>query len=177
MISRAYAATSDNLIANSIFISPSFWVAIAFIVFIVIFTRPIWRFITKALDKKIEEIETSIEEATNLRKEAQDLLASYKRKLADAEQEAKTIVNEARKEASNLKNQMTQDLELSLERREKSAIERISQAENDATAEVKILAADIALNATQRLLIESINDDKADALINSSIAELEKKLN
>ena len=72
---------------------------------------------------------------------------------------------------------MTQDLELSLERREKSAIERISQAENDATAEVKILAADIALNATQRLLIESINDDKADALIDSSIAELEKKLN
>ena len=177
MISRAYAATSDNLISDSIFISPSFWVAIAFIVFILIFTRPIWRFTTKALDKKIEEIETSIEEATNLRKEAQDLLASYKRKLADAEQEAKAIVNEARKEALNLKNQMTQDLELSLERREKSAIERISQAENDATAEVKILAADIALNATQRLLIESINDDKADALIDSSIAELEKKLN
>ena len=72
---------------------------------------------------------------------------------------------------------MTQDLELALERREKSAIERISQAENDATAEVKILAADIALNATQRLLIESINDDKADSLIDSSIAELEKKLN
>ena len=177
MISYAYAAASNEIIPQSVFASPSFWVAVAFIAFIVIFTKPIWRFAVKALDSKINEIETSIEEATNLRKEAQDLLASYKRKLADAEQEAKAIINEARKEALTLKTQMSNNLEISLERREKLAIERITQAENDATAEVRTLTADIALAATRQLLIESIDDTKADALINSSIESLSKRLN
>ena len=72
---------------------------------------------------------------------------------------------------------MTNNLEISLERREKLAIERITQAENDATAEVRTLTADIALAATRQLLIESIDDTKADVLINSSIESLSKRLN
>jgi F-type H+-transporting ATPase subunit b len=177
MISSAYAAVSSDITPHSIFASPSFWVAIAFVVFIAIFARPIWQFTIKSLDSKINEIEASIDEATNLRKEAQDLLASYKRKLADAEQEAKAIVNEARKEALKLKTQMSHDLEISLERREKLAIERITQAENDATIEVQTMTANIALTATQQLLIESLDDSKADTLINSSIQGLSEKLN
>ena len=79
------------------------------------------------------------------------------------------IVNQARKEALALKTRMTDDLEASLDRREKLAIGRIAQAENDATADVRAMTADIALTATRQLLIENINDKKADVLINSSI--------
>ncbi len=177
MIPNAYASTTSGILPQTIFASPAFWVAIAFVIFVLICAKPIWKFTVKALDSKISEIEASIEEATNLRDEAQDLLAGYKRKLADAEQQAEAIVNEARKEALALKTRMTNDLEASLDRREKLAIDRIAQAENDATAEVKAMTADIALTATRQLLIENINDKKADALINSSIEDLSKKLN
>ena len=128
-------------------------------------------------DKKINAIETSIEEATKLREEAQDLLASYKRKLATAEKEAEDIIGEAREEALTLKAQMTKDLKSSLSRREKLALDRISQAENDASSEVRTMITDVALLATRQLLIENIDNKKADELINKSIVDLSSKLN
>ena len=157
--------------------SPAFWVAVAFVVFILIFAKPIWKFTTRTLDSRITDIEESIEEATKLREEAQDLLASYKRKVIDAEKEAETIINEAREEALALKIRMTDDLEKSLERREKLAKERISQAENDATAEISTMTSEVALTAARQLLIENIDESKGDELIDFSIQDLSKRLN
>ncbi len=157
-------------------LSPAFWVAVAFVVFVLIFAKPVWKFVTKALDAKITDIEVSIEEAAKLREEAQDLLASYKRKLVDAEKEAETIISQAREEALALKIRMTDDLEASLERREKLAMERISQAENDATVEITTMTSDIALTAARQLLIENIDESKGDELIDSAIQDLEKRL-
>ena len=176
MMSSAYAA-SDGVSNGSIFVSPSFWVAVAFVIFIIAFAKPVWKFIVNALDGKIRAIEESIEEATNLREEAQDLLASYKRKLADSEQEAENIIGQARKEALALKTRMTDELESSLDRREKLAIGRINQAEKDATSEIRLMTAEISLAAARQLLIENINDKKADNLIEASIRDLSKKLN
>ena len=72
---------------------------------------------------------------------------------------------------------MTTDLEASLERREKLAIDRIAQAETDATTEVRAMTADIALAATRQLLIDNAKDAKADELIDGAIEELPEKLN
>tara|TARA_B100000315_G_scaffold249276_1_gene280243 strand:- start:5923 stop:6462 length:540 start_codon:yes stop_codon:yes gene_type:complete len=179
MISTAYAAeTAGGAAAHGAFYdSPTFWVAISFAIFVVLLAKPVWKFATSALDKKIDEIEASIEEATKLREEAQDLLAGYKRKIADAEKEAEDIVGQARDEAQLLKNRMTTDLEASLERREKLAMDRIAQAENDATAEVRAMTADVALAATRQLLIDNAKDAKADELIDGAIKELPEKLN
>ena len=177
MISTAYAASAEGAAHEAFYADPAFWVAIAFVIFVLAFAKPVWKFATVALDKKIDEIEASIEEATKLREEAQDLLASYKRKIADAEKEAEGIVGQARDEAQTLKNRMTADLEASLERREKLAIDRISQAENDATAEVRAMTADLALEATRQLLIDNVKDTKADELIDSAVKDLPNKLN
>ena len=177
MISNAYASATDNIPPQAVYDNPGFWVAVAFVIFVLIFARPVWKFSVKSLDKKINAIETSIEEATKLREEAQDLLASYKRKLATAEKEAEDIIGEAREEALTLKAQMTKDLKSSLSRREKLALDRISQAENDASSEVRTMITDVALLATRQLLIENIDNKKADELINKSIVDLSSKLN
>jgi F-type H+-transporting ATPase subunit b len=176
VISSALAASTGNLSPAVFYLSPAFWVAISFIIFIAICAKPVWRFTTSALDKKIESIETSIEEATRLREEAQDLLASYKRKIADAEKEAEIIISQARDEATNLKDRMTANLGLTLERREKLAIDRISQAESEATKEVRILTANIALEATHQLLVGHIKDTKEDELIDAAVKNLPASL-
>ncbi|MDP7601704.1 MAG: F0F1 ATP synthase subunit B, partial [Rhodospirillales bacterium] len=84
---------------------------------------------------------------------------------------------QARDEALLLKNRMTEDLEASLERREKLAMDRIAQAETDATTEVRAMTADIALAATRQLLVDNTNNTKADELIDGAIKELPEKLN
>ncbi len=66
----------------------SFWVGVAFVIFVVLAWRPLSRTLVTALDERAETIRNNIDEATRLREEAQALLASYKRKQRNAAQEA-----------------------------------------------------------------------------------------
>ena len=177
MIAQVYAAGAENATPEAFYADPAFWVAVAFIIFVLIFAKPVWKFASVALDKKISEIETSIEEATKLREEALDLVTNYKRKIVDAEKEAEAIISQARDEALAIKSLMTSDLEVSLKRRKKLAMDRIAQAEKDATAEVRAMTADLALAATRQLLIENVTEIKADELIDAAVNELPTKLN
>ena len=139
--------------------------------------KPVWRFTTKTLDEKIAEIQSRIEEATQLREEAQNLLAATKRKLTEAEKEGADIIAAARGEAQILRQRMTDDLEAALKRREKQAMDRIAQAESDATADVRAIAADIAIDATRTLLASESQGEKAASLIDDAIKDLSDKLN
>ena len=178
MISSAIAQTADSVEqAGSILNNPSLWVAIAFILFLILIAKPAWTFITSSLDKKIDEIRAKIEEATKLREEAQDILAAHKRKLSEAENEADDIIRQAREQAQTLKTKLTEELEEALQRREKLAMDRIAQAETDAQEEVRALTTDIALAAARGLLADAVQNDKAEALVNDAIRELPDKLN
>ena len=178
MISSAIAQTEIGVAqAGSILNNPSLWVAISFVLFVILVAKPAWKFATSALDKRIDEIRSRIEEATKLREEAQDLLAAHKRKMAEAGKEADNIINQAREEAQDLKTKLLEELEVSLQRREKLAVDRIAQAEADAQEEVRTLTTDIALAAARGLLTDAVKDSKADALVNNAIKELPEKLN
>ena len=64
-----------------------------------------------------------------------------------------------------------------LKRRQQIATDRIAQAEADAVESVRLLTVDIALNATEQILAETIKGEKGKRLINTSIKELPNKLN
>ena len=68
----------------AIFTDPTFWVAVAFVVFAALVFKPIRQAIAGALDDKIALIRGEVEEAQRLREEAQATLASYQRQQRDA---------------------------------------------------------------------------------------------
>ena len=68
------------------------------------------------------------------------------------------------------------DLEASLKRREKQAMDRIAQAEQSAVDEVRALAVDVAISATRQLLAEQAGSEKGDRLIDDAIKNLGDKL-
>ena len=178
MISYAFAQQNSDLEhGNNILDDPTIWVAVSFVLFVIILAKPAWSFITSALDKKIHEITNKINDATSLREEAQDMLAESKRKLVDAEKEAEAIILEAKKEANILKEKLVLEMEEGLKRREKLANDRISQSESDAVETIRLLTADLALEATQVLLKDMVNDQEKATLIDKAINELPKKLN
>lgn len=156
---------------------PAFWVSVAFVIFLIAIIKPVYGKITGALDAKIAEIQTRIEEAMRLREEAQEMLASAKRKLTEAQREAQSIVDEARSSAQALRAKMTEEAEASLKRRERMAMDRIAQAEADATAEIRALTADVALEATRQILAQEVQGSRAEQLVDTAISELGNKLN
>jgi len=72
--------------------NPETWVAIAFIIFVVLAGKPIVRGLGKTLDARAARIKAELDEARALRDEAQKLLADYQKKQQEAMRDAEAIV-------------------------------------------------------------------------------------
>ncbi len=158
------------------FHDPEFWIAVAFLLFVALVSRPIARAVNKILDERAAKIRHDLEEARRLRSEAEALLAEYKKKLQDAAREAGEIMNHAREEAELFRKEAAANLTASLARRERMALDKIAQAEAQAVAEVKSQAVDLAVAAARRILEQQMSGPSAGGLIDQSIAELDRKL-
>jgi F-type H+-transporting ATPase subunit b len=159
-----------------LFSAPEFWVAVAFVLFIVLAGRQIWRFIAKALDARAERIRHEIEEAQRLREEAEALLAGYRKKQSEAQREAEAIVAHAQDEADRLRKNAEETIRQTLERRERQALDKIAQAEVQAIADVRNEAVDVAIAAARRLLAGSLDEQRNRAITERAIAEIERGL-
>lgn len=157
--------------------TPEFWVLVAFVVFVVLVWKPGQKAVNQMLDDRAEKIRADLEKAAKLREEAQALFAEYQRKQRDALKEAEGIVASAKAEAERLSAQAATDLEASLKRREQLALQRIAQAEQQAMADVRAAAVDLAMAATQKLLTDKLDTARHEALIEGAIKELPAKLN
>ena len=157
------------------FQDPTFWVLIAFLAFLGLATRPICRLIAASLDKRADKIRDDLEEAETLRKEAQDLLASYQRKQRDAIRESEDMIQQAESEAKRTLAHGQKVLKESLERRHRLTLERIEQAETQALDSVRASIVDMALNITREFLVQELKDKRAKVLIDSAIQELPNK--
>lgn len=158
------------------FHSPEFWVAVGFVIFVVLAWRPVYRAISSQLDARAARIKAELDEAQRLRNEAQHLLAEYQRKQREAVREAEEILSHAREEAERLKREAAENLEATLLRRERMAMDKIAQAEAQALKEVRNQAIDIAIAAAERVLTKSLDDQRQAALVDQAIGELERKL-
>lgn len=158
------------------FSDPTFWVGLAFVVFVAGIAKMAYKMIAESLDKRAERIRAELDEAVRLREEAQTLLAGYQRKQRDAVTEAEEIVEHAKAEAKRLAEQAEKDLEAAMERRTQLAEAKIAQAEAQAISEVRNLAVDVAIRATRRLIAENMDETRAQATVDQAIAELEGKL-
>jgi F-type H+-transporting ATPase subunit b len=154
-----------------------FVVLIAFIVFIgvlVYFKVP--GMIGGALDARAEGIQKELDEARELREEAQTLLASYERKQKEMKDQAERIVAHAREDAAAAAAQAKEDLKVSIARRLAAAEDQIASAEASAVKEVRDTAVVVAVQAANEVIAKQMTADKASGLIDSAIAEVEAKL-
>ena len=155
---------------------PTFWTAIAFVIFIVALFKPVKKALMAGLDSRIEQIRAEVEEAQRLREEAQTLLASYQRKQREAAQEAEDIVNQAKEDAALHRAEARKSLEEMLRRQEALAISKIAQAEAAAVQEVREVAIDLAIAATEKILAEKVRGELSDRIVEKAIGELPQKL-
>jgi F-type H+-transporting ATPase subunit b len=149
------------------------WVALAMLLVIALF---IWKkvpsMIGAALDKQIAGIRDQLDQATNLRKEAEAIKAEYEAKAKQAEADAAAVKANADEEAKQIVAKAKEDATALIARRAQSAEEKIAAAERAAVADVRAKAASAAA-AAAAMLIAQHHDAKADAgLVDETIAKL-----
>lgn len=153
-----------------------FWVAIAFIIAMGLV---IWKsspVVTGTLDSRSAKIKTELDEARQLREDAQRMLGEYQRKQRDALKEAEQIVGLARSEAERAAAEAARELEAALKRRQAQALEKIALAESKATTEVRNTAVDVAIAAVRQMLAQQLDQQRKAKLIDDAIAELPQLL-
>ena len=157
---------------------PEFWVAVSFFGFVgLLMYYNVPALMGKALDDRADRIRQELDEARRLREEAQALLADYQKKREAAEEEAKAIVEQARREADALTSETRKSLIETLERRSRIAEEKIARAEQQALSEVRSVAVDTAIAAAERVLAGKVSAQAGAPLVEQSIRGLKGKLN
>lgn len=153
-------------------LAPYNWVGVAMFILLLVF---VWKkvpgMITGGLDGKIVEIRAQLDEAKNLRSEAEALRNEYATKVAGAEKDAEAMLENANREAEAILEKAEVDGKAMIARRKQMAEDKISAAERDAIEGVRASAAVAAATASQKLIAEkhSAAADKklADELISS----------
>ena len=156
----------------------TFWVGAAFVLFVgILVYLKVPGMLTGALDERAKKISNDLDQARELREEAQVLLATYQRKQRDALKEAEEIIAHAKKEAMREVEQAEKKLEEAIARRQQAALNKIALAEAQAENEVRDTAIEIAIAAATAVVAQQVQGDRADALVDTAIQELRRHLN
>ncbi|WP_065752967.1 ATP F0F1 synthase subunit B [Bradyrhizobium paxllaeri] len=160
------------------FTQPETWVAIAFVILLVLFAYlGIHKTVLTALDHRSERIKAELDDAKRLKEEAAKLLGEYQTRRASAEREAEEIVANAKAEAERIATEAKAKMEDFVARRTKTAEGKIALAEAQALADVRAAAANAAVEAASTILSQSVKGSVADDLLTKGIAEVRAKLN
>ncbi len=158
--------------------APETWIGLGLLIII---AALVWKripaLITGKLDDRAAAISRELDEAKKLRDEAAVMLAEYKRKAANAEAEAQSIVDDARQQAERYAADARTALTAQIERQGKQAQAKIAQAEASAIAEIRALAADTAVAAAEKLITARLDGAQKDKLVGDSLNALSSKLN
>jgi len=159
-----------------LFTDPEFWVLVAAAIFVAVVWKPARKSLIGSLDERAQRIRAELDEARRLREEAEGLLAEYRRKEREAEQEAQAIIAQAKDEAERIAAQSARELEQTLARRQRLAEERIAQAEAKAVEEIRGVAVDVAIAAARDVIASEMDAGRGGALLDSAITALPQRL-
>lgn len=154
-------------------LGPAWFVSAAMVaVILIILWKRVPAAIGKALDRKIGVIRQQLDEAAQLRAEAEALRSEYERKSAAADAERETMLERARHEADSIVAQAKEDTAALIERRSRMAEEKIAAAERQAVEDVRARAASAATAAAARLISEDVDATADRSLVDRTIQDL-----
>jgi F-type H+-transporting ATPase subunit b len=152
------------------------WIALAMVV---VFAILIWKrvpaLIGVALDRKIAGIREQLDEAAQLRAEAEAIKADYEAKAAQAGAEAATMIERAKVEAETIVRQAETDAAALVERRTRMAEDKIGAAERAAVDAVRAKAASAAAAAAESLIRDKLDAPADKPMVDAAIAGLGKR--
>lgn len=155
-----------------------FWESLA----LVIVLAGMWyigvpKMVANSLDARSRAIAAELEQAVNLRKEAETILVDYRQRATQAKKDAEAIMVDAQADAERMAVEARANLKIQIERQTKQAQDRIAQAERQALLEIRALAADAAAAAAEKIIATRLDETRAGALIEASLKDLPSKLN
>ena len=155
----------------------TFWVAISFIIFfgVLIYLKVPLK-INENLNKLISDIKNELNVSEKLRKETKVFLDQSQSKLNSASDETKVIIDNAKKDADAMVQQMKDKFNKSAEIKKRLTEEKITQMKEQAIKEIKNTSIDIAVTSVEKIIKNTIDKSKLDNIFQQNIDESKEAL-
>ena len=127
------------------------WAAVLFLIFAGILGFFVWPKVLGALQQREQKLEGDLVGAEQARKDADAALAEYKTKIAEAQQEAAKVVNEARVAAEQVAAKVKSDAEQQAQQLRERNLAEIASAKEQALSEIYAQTAELSTQIAGRI--------------------------
>jgi F-type H+-transporting ATPase subunit b len=129
--------------------------------------------IAEALDRRQKAIEESIDAAEHTRQEAEQILAEYRERLAEARGQADEIVSRARKTGEAAENEIIAEARTKREEMMEQTRRDIQAETRRAIQEIRAEVADLTVLATEKVARKALTDEDQKRLVEDALSELD----
>jgi len=147
----------------------------SFAVFLGLFgllTKFAWKPIMDGLEKREQGIADTIAATQAANEDAKRMLASYERRLAEATDEVRGMLEEARRDADATRQSIVAEARKAAEDEKARARHEIGLAKDEALAAIADRAGDLAVEVAGKFLREKLGRDDQARLVRDSVASL-----
>jgi F-type H+-transporting ATPase subunit b len=173
----ALAANIPLASKGSFLITPNvglmIWTAVVFLISLYILRRAVFPRIATALDSRATAISNEIDQAADVRKEAEKVLDEYRERLKEARAQSEEIVQRARQSAeAHEKEGKDRGKELITEAQHRAERE-IEVATKRALDDLRREVADLTVMAAEKVTRKALSDADQRRLVEEALAELD----
>ncbi|HKI62574.1 MAG TPA: F0F1 ATP synthase subunit B [Mariprofundaceae bacterium] len=157
------------------FESEILWTLVVFALFVLLLKRLVIPKIVAAIETRTRIINEEIEQAKQLREDAEHLHMDYVERLQQAEAEANRMFDESEKKARERRNEMMLEWKQEMQRRKKDFHDEVELSKRQAMREIQARSADLIVDAAEKVLRKKNRKTQTDEAVRELLESLEQK--
>ncbi len=167
---------SENAPHTAFYGTAEFWVGMAFILVVLVLGKSVWKKLCFLLEGRRERIIREIDEAANLKSDAQDLLARYERQFLNSDIDINALSKKIKAETDAYVAQKKAALEHTLSSKQAQAEKQINlsieKMRDEISNKITQKTLHVVMNAIKTKLTPKIKSDMIDQSIDQILKEL-----
>jgi F-type H+-transporting ATPase subunit b len=148
------------------------WTVVVFVCLILVLGKFAWKPLMTALHEREAHLEHVLLDSEKARNEAEAIAAQHRKELAQAADQVRALIEEARKEATVTANSIIQKAQAEAEESRKRAEREISGAKDQALMEIWSQTADLAVSVAGKVLGKELGESDHRRLVEMAMGEL-----
>ena len=147
-----------------------------FLILLFLLKRFLYQPVRKFLDERTAAIEASIQKAETDKHEAERLRVELEKRLAEGRQEAKEYLDNAIRRSEQTHEELLSAARAEAEQLKKRAQEEVRLEQEQAWAELKDQVVQISFQIASKVVKDSMDEGRHEALVQDVIRELDEKV-
>lgn len=148
------------------------WSFAVFVLLMLLLTKFAWKPIMDGLEKREQGIADTIAATQRAHDDAKRMLMSYERRLAEASDEVRGLLEEARRDAEATKQAIVTEARKAADDEQARAKREIGLATDDALSKIAERAGELAVDVAGKFLRQKLSADDQQQLIRDSVASI-----